>query len=175
MIRKKKRYSRPKKAYETARIKEENELLKKYGLKNKLEVWKTQAKVSYFRKRAMALAKLSSEEQEVLFGKLRSLGLKTNTTADVLALKIEDLLERRLPTVVFKKNLAKTTQEARQMVTHKRILIDNKVVDSPSFLVSVEEENKITLKKKAKPEVKKVEESKPEETKVEAAVAEVKS
>jgi ribosomal protein S4 len=99
----------------------------------------------------MVLAKSSSEEQEILFSKLRALGLKTNTTADVLALKIEDLLERRLPTAVFKKHLAKTTQEARQMVTHKRILIDNRVVDSPSFLVSVEEEGKITLKKKAKP------------------------
>ncbi len=172
MIRKKKRYSRPKKAYEKIRIAEENALLKKYGLKNKLEVWKTKAKVSYFRKRAMALAKSSSEEQEILFSKLRALGLKTNTTADVLALKIEDLLERRLPTVVFKKNLAKTTQEARQMVTHKRILIDNRVVDSPSFLVSVEEEGKITLKKKANPKPK------PEEKKVEAKkeeVAEVKA
>ena len=154
MIRKKKRYSRPKKAYEKTRIEEENLLLKKYALKNKAEVWKTAAKVSYFRKRAMALARSSFEEQEILFSKLKALGLKTNVTADVLALKIEDLLERRLPTVVFKKNLAKTTQEARQMVTHKRILIDNRVVDSPSFLVSVEEESNITLKKKAKQEPK---------------------
>ena len=151
MIRKKKKYSRPKKAYEKSRIEEENVLLKRYALKNKLEVWKTKAKVTYFRKRAMALAKSPFEEQEVLFKKLKALGLKTENIADVLALKIEDLLERRLPTIVARKGIAKTTKEARQMVTHKRIMIDNRVIDSPSYLVSVGEEHNIDLKKKAKP------------------------
>ena len=55
MIRKKKRYSRPKKAYEISRIKEENALLKRYALKNKLEVWKNIAQVDYFRRRAKYL------------------------------------------------------------------------------------------------------------------------
>ncbi|MEM4259352.1 MAG: 30S ribosomal protein S4 [Candidatus Pacearchaeota archaeon] len=150
MIRKKKKYSRPKKAFEISRIKEENALLKKYALKNKLEVWKTMAKIDYFRRRAKALAKSPIEKQQVLFNKLKALGLNTNTIADVLALKIENLLERRLPTIVFKKNLAKTIKEARQMVVHKRVLIDNKVINIPSYLVSVAEEGLITLKKKAK-------------------------
>lgn len=168
MIRKKKRYSRPKKAYEKSRIDEENLLLKKYALKNKLEVWKTTAKVNYFRKRAMALAKCSNEEQQILFSKLKALGLKTDSISDVLALKIEDLLERRLPTVVARKGIAKTPREARQMVTHRRITIDNNVTDSPSYLVTVDEENKIALKvkaKPAKPEVKteSVKEEKPAE------------
>lgn len=154
MIRKKNRYLRPKKAYEISRIKEENALLKKYALKSKREVWKSIAKVDYFRSRAKALAKSSPEEQNILFGKLKALGLKTDSIADVLALKIEDLLERRLPTVVFKKGLAKTAQEARQMVVHKRILIDNKVINIPSYLVSLAEENLITLKKKARTEKK---------------------
>jgi small subunit ribosomal protein S4 len=174
MIRKKKRYSRPKKAFEIARIKEENALLKKYALKNKLEVWKTIAKVSYFRHRAKALAKSPLEEQQVLFNKLKALGLKTDTIADVLALKIENLLERRLPTIVFKKGIAKTTKEARQMVVHKRILINNRVNNTPSYLVSLAEEDSIALKKKAKPvKVEVKAEAKPE-TKVEqAAPAEV--
>ena len=151
MIRKKKRYSRPKKAFEKSRIDEENRLLKKYALKNKLEVWKTIAKVNYFRRRAMALARSSFEEQDILFSKLRALGLNATSTADALALKIEDLLERRLPTIVFKKGLAKTPQEARQMVAHKRVLIEKKVIDSPSYLVSLSEENNIEIKRKAKP------------------------
>ena len=150
MIRKGNRYLRPKKAFEISRIKEENALLKKYALKNKLEVWKSIAKVDYFRRRAKALAKSPIEEQNVLFNKLKALGLNTNIISDVLALKIEDLLERRLPTVVFKRGLAKTTREARQMVVHKRILIDNKVINIPSYLVSLAEENSISLKKKAK-------------------------
>src|SRR3972149_3989776 len=150
MIRKKNKYSRPKKAFEITRIKEENALLKKYALKNKLEVWKSIAKIDYFRRRAKALAKSSSEEQQVLFNKLKALGLDVNAIADVLALKIEDLLERRLPTVVFKKGLAKTPQEARQMVVHKRILIGNKVINVPSYIVLIAEENSLSLKKKAK-------------------------
>lgn len=154
MIRKKKRYSRPKKAFEISRIKEENALLKKYVLKNKLEVWKTLAKVDYYRRRAKALAKSTSEEQEVLFNKLKALGLKADSIADVLALKLENLLDRRLPTVVFKKGFAKTTQEARQMITHKRIMIDKKVVNTPSYLVPLSQESLISLKKKLKPERK---------------------
>jgi len=152
MIRKKKRFSRPKKAFEKVRIAEENTLLKKYALKNKREVWKTKARVDYFRRRAKALAKSSPEEQNILFGKLKALSLKTDSIADVLALKIEDLFERRLPTVIFKKKLAATPKQARQMVVHKKVLIDNKIVDSPSYLVSLSEENLISLRqKKAKP------------------------
>src|SRR3970282_1828259 len=103
MIRKKNKYSRPKKAFEISRIKEENVLLKKYALKKKLEVWKTIAKIDYYRRRAKALARSSLEEQEVLFNKLKALGLKADTITDVLALKVENLLDRRLPTIVFKK------------------------------------------------------------------------
>jgi small subunit ribosomal protein S4 len=150
MIRKKKRYSRPKKAFEKARIEEENLILKKYAMKNKKEIWKAIAKVDYFRRRAKALAKLSNEEQEVLFSKLRALGLKTNSIADVLALKLEDILERRLPTIVFKKGLAKTTKEARQMVSHKKVMIHSRVIDVPSYLVSLEEENSISIIKNEK-------------------------
>ncbi|MEM4271569.1 MAG: 30S ribosomal protein S4 [Candidatus Pacearchaeota archaeon] len=152
MIRKKKRYERPKKAFEISRIKEENALMKKYALKNKLEVWKSIAKVDYFRRRAKALAKSSPEEQEVLFRKLRVLGLKADSIADVLAMKLEDILERRLPTIVFKKGFAKTPQEARQMVAHKKVMIENKVIDVPSYLVSLSEENQISIKKKVKQE-----------------------
>ena len=150
MIRKKNKYSRPKKSFEISRIKEENALLKKYALKNKLEVWKNIAKIDYFRRRAKSLAKSPVEEQNVFFNKLKAIGLNTETIADVLALKIENLLERRLPTIVFKKGLAKTTKEARQMVVHKRILIDNRVVNIPSYIVSLNEENLISLKKKEK-------------------------
>ena len=152
MIRKKKRYSRPKKAYEISRIKEENALLKRYALKNKLEVWKNIAQVDYFRRRAKSLAKSSLEEQNILFNKLKALGLNTNAISDVLALKIEDLLDRKLPTVIFKKGIAKTIQEARQMIVHKRILIDNKIVNSPNYIVSLAEEGLISLKTKQQKE-----------------------
>jgi len=150
MIRKKNKYQKPRKAFELTRIKEENALVIKYGLKNKKEIWKTLAKVNYYRGRAKALAKLPLEKQEVLFNKLKAIGLKTDTTADVLDLKVENLLDRRLPTIVVKKKLTTTLKHARQLVTHKKILVEGKVVNSPSYLVPVSQENSITLKQKIK-------------------------
>ena len=148
MIRKKKLFSRPKKAFQKTRIEEENVLLKSYGLKNKREVWKSLAKINYYRTRAKALTKSAPEEQEVFLGKLRALGLKTNTLSDVLALQIEDLLKRRLPTVVAAKKLAHTVQQARQMVVHRKILISGNVVTIPGYIVSLAEEDKITSTQK---------------------------
>ena len=163
MIRKKKQYSRPKKLYEKVRIEEENVLVEKYGLKNKHEIWKTLAKVNYYRTRAKALAKAPIEEQDVLFGKLRALGLNVKITTDALALQVEDILRRRLPSIIHKLKLARTPQQARQMVVHKKVRIAGSVVNIPSYLVSVDEENKITVqhpKHKAKPVEEKKEEQK---------------
>lgn len=156
MIRKSKSYVRPKKAYEKSRILEENNLIEKYGLKNKREIWKTQAKISYFRRRAKSLANASTEEQSILFNKLSEKGIAVSSISDVLALNIENLLNRRLPTIVFKKKMANTPRQARQMVTHKRILINDKFVNSPSYIVSVAEEDKISIKQSAKKEINEV-------------------
>ena len=98
----------------------------------------------------MSLVQSSLEEQEVLFNKLRALGLKITGTVDVLGLKPIDLLERRLPTVIAKKGLAETPKHGRQLVVHKKVLINGKVTDSPSYLVSVSEEDKISIKEKKK-------------------------
>ena len=146
MIRKKKRFSRPRKPFEINRIKEEDELIKKYGLKNKKEIWKSVAKINYFRTRAKALARSSSEEQEVLFNKLNSLGLKVETIADILGLKVEDLLNRRLPTVIVQKGLTNTVKQARQFVVHKKVVVNNQIINSPSYLVPVAHEKSIKLK-----------------------------
>lgn len=167
MIRKGKSYVRPKKAYEATRIKEENVLMEKYALKNKREIWKMAAKVAYFRRRAKALAKSPQEEQEVLFGKLKGIGLNANSIADVLALTILDLLERRLPTVVFKKNLAKTVKQARQMVVHKKVMVEGNAINIPSYIVPVALEGSITLRQN-KPKAKKAEAQAPAEQAQEA-------
>ena len=146
MIRKKNKYLRPRKLYEKTRIEEENKLKELYGLKNKKEIWKTDFKVNYFRRRAKALAKSSIEEQTTLFNKLKEIGLNVNSIADVLDLKIRNLLERRLPTIVYRKGLSKTVKEARQMVVHKRISINGNINNTPSYYVRVSEENGIRVK-----------------------------
>lgn len=154
MIRKNKLFVRPKKLYEKVRISEENKLVEKYGLKNKREIWKTSAKINYYRSRAKALAKASREEQNLFFGKLNALGIKVNSISDVLALKIENLLDRRLPSVVFNRKLSATTRQARQMVVHKNVLINGNVVNTPSYIVPVSEEELISIRASKKPKVK---------------------
>ena len=164
---KRKLFSRPKKLFDSARIKEENVLVKKYGLKNKREIWKAKSAISRFRRRAKQLISSEPEAQQVFFDKLGKLGIKVVTISDVLALTEENLLERRLETFVFKKGLANTPKQARQLIVHKNVLVDGSVVNIPSFIVTLDLEDKLSLKeKKVKaPKVEEVSEEKVEESK----------
>ncbi len=58
------------------------------------------------------------------------------------------LLERRLDNVVYRMGFASTRAEARQLVTHKAILVNDKIVNVPSFLVNPGDV--ITVRQKAK-------------------------
>ncbi|MCL5272042.1 MAG: 30S ribosomal protein S4 [Gammaproteobacteria bacterium] len=58
------------------------------------------------------------------------------------------LLERRLDNVVYRMGFASTRAEARQLVTHKAILVNDKIVNVPSFLVSPGDV--ITVRQRAK-------------------------
>ena len=150
MIRKRKKFSWPRKLYDKPRILEENKLLIKYGLKNKKEIWKADAKIKYFRTRAKSLITADPEDQKKFLNKLNKIGLNIENVADVLALNKEDLLKRRLPTVLVGKKMANTSKQARQMVVHKRVKINNKTVNIPSYLIGVDEENLISVKNKVK-------------------------
>ena len=150
MIRKRKKFEWPKKLYDKPRILDENKLVEKYGLKNKKEIWKTEAKVKYFRSRAKSLINAEQEEQKIFFDKLNEIGLKVNNVSEVLALNKEDLLKRRLATIVWINKLANTARQARQMVVHKLILVEDNIVNIPGYFVKVGEENKISIKKKTK-------------------------
>ncbi len=155
MIRKHKGYKRPRKPYEKIRMEEENVLKEAYGLKNKREIWKTAAKLGYFRKRAMALARSSIEEQEVLFRKLTEQGFKVSNITEVLALTLKNILERRLQTLLVRKSLANTMKHARQLIVHQKVVMNGRVVNSPSYLVSVHEEQSISVRQSAKPKLEK--------------------
>ncbi|MCX8193964.1 MAG: 30S ribosomal protein S4 [Candidatus Pacearchaeota archaeon] len=158
-----KRYKRPKHIFEKARIEEEKEILKKYGLKNMREIWKAETEINRIRNQAKKLI-LKPESQEEFFNRLIKIGLikKGATIDDVLALTKEQLLERRLQTILFKKGLAKTIKEARQLITHKKVKIGENIVNIPSYIVKINEEDKISLiQKKEKHERK---EKQPEAT-----------
>lgn len=161
MIRKHKKYSRPRKPFDTVRIKAENDLVNRYGLKNKREIWKAKAKLDSIRNRAKELLRESSEEEQRLFlDKLSKLGYKVEEVVDVLALTEENVLNRRLQTVILKKGITTTTKGARQLITHKHISIDNKIINIPSYHVIIDEEKnikKVGKVKTIKKEEKKVE------------------
>lgn len=146
-----KKYRRPKQLFSKTRIEEEKAIMKKYGLKNMREIWKAETEIDRIRNQAKKLI-LQPELQETFFKRLRKLGLikEKDSLDDVLALTKEKLLERRLQTIVFKKNLAKTPKEARQLITHKKIKIKDKIVNIPSYIVKTDEENKISLVQKTK-------------------------
>ena len=117
-------------------------------MKNKREIWKAKSAISRFRKRAKQLISSEPEIQEIFFNKLGKMGIKVLTISDVLALTEENLLERRLETFVFKKGLANTPKQARQLIVHKNVLVDGSVVNIPSFIVTLDLENKILLKER---------------------------
>lgn len=110
-----------------------------------------------FRRRARNLAARRNErEEKSLLDRLQRLGIfdkKPNLT-DVLSLTTENILERRLQTIVHRKGLANTARHARQLITHGHISIDGRKIFHPSFLVPKELENKIKYYK-FEPDVKK--------------------
>jgi small subunit ribosomal protein S4 len=164
MKRKHKTYSRPKRPFDKVRIEEEAKIKKEFGLKNKREIWKAEAKINKMREKAKKLITADEKSKQSFFEKLQKSGLNVNSIEDVLSLDKKDILNRRLQTVVHKKRLVPTSKTARQMIVHKKVLVDGKAVNRPSYIVPVELENNITLKQSKKkidgPKAKKPEETK---------------
>lgn len=145
-LRKNKKYSKPRRLYDKIRIEQENELVKRYGLKNKREIWKADAAIERIRNQAKKLITASEEEKEKLFNKFNKLGFKVKKIADVLALNKEDWLKRRLQSILIEKKSVKP-KEARQLIAHKHVAINDKIMNIPGYIVKVDEEDKIEIKK----------------------------
>jgi small subunit ribosomal protein S4 len=127
-------------------LEQEMKLVGAYGLRNKRELWITATIVRRIRHRARSLLAAPKEvrekEEKALIIRLVKLGvLRENARLeDVLALKPEDLLERRLQTIVYRKGLARTIHEARQLIVHGHIAIAGRRIRSPGYLVTLDEE-----------------------------------
>ena len=147
-----KKYTKPKRLFDKARIDEENKLLKIYGLKNKKEVWKADYFIDNLRKQAKKLITAPQEKQGEFLSRLvkKNIVKKASQIDDVLALAKEAILERRLQTIVFRKQLAKTPKEARQLITHRHVKIKDRIVTIPSYSVDSDEEKEISVQKKEK-------------------------
>jgi small subunit ribosomal protein S4 len=144
-----KKYATPRFPWRSDIIKEELKLLGQYGLRNKHELWLHETMLSKFRAIARSLIGKSPEErkkmEEELVTRLKKIGLLPETAVldDVLDLATEDVLERRLQTIVFRKGLAKTIYQARQLITHGHVTIGNQRITVPSYIVTREEENNV--------------------------------
>ena len=141
-----KKYETPRFPFKIDILQAELKLLGQYGLRNKRELWRHKTVLSKFRGIARSIMAMPEEEGEKLkqqlLRRLDRLGILPETTVldDVLDLAIEDILERRLQSLVFHKGLAKSIHQSRQLITHGHITISGKKVTSPSCLVLRDEE-----------------------------------
>ena len=122
-----------------------------FGLKTKQELWKTQTELSRVRLQARSLLALRQEERKrkepILIQSLTKIGLvdESSTLDDVLNLQVNDLLARRLQTIVQKNLFFKTPYQARQAIVHGHVMIGDDIITIPSYVVKTEEETKIHL------------------------------
>lgn len=147
----KKNYNRPRSIWTSDQISSELYVVGSYGLRNKRELWKAQTEIARIRNQARALLSLSidvrHEKETQLLNYLSRLGLVSSSSSldDVLNLKIEDILERRLQTIIMKKSNLKSPYQARQLVVHGHVSLGNRKINLPGYLVRKEEELQILV------------------------------
>merc|ERR1712139_562343 len=148
----------PRRPFEKARLDQELKLIGEYGLRNKREVWRVKYSLALIRSAARELLTLEEKNPKRLFegnALLRRL-VRTGVLSDdrmkldyVLGLKIEDFLERRLQTQVFKLGLAKSIHHARVLIKQRHIRVRKQVVNVPSFIVRLDSQKHIDFSLKS--------------------------
>ncbi|MDH5450420.1 MAG: 30S ribosomal protein S4 [Candidatus Bathyarchaeota archaeon] len=144
-----KKYDTPRFPWRIDTLQMELKLLGQYGLRNKRELWRHKTMLSKLRSIARSLLGMPMSQRRKLeaqlVSRLQRLGIlsKKAVLDEVLDLTLEDILERRLQTLVFRKALAKSVHQARQLITHGHIAIEGKRFSSPSYLVLRDEEPKV--------------------------------
>ena len=146
-----KRYSRPRSPWRADQLAQELYLLGTFGLRNKRELWKAQTQLSSVRKQARTLLAATEavrlREEKKLLDSLRRRGLigDSATLDDILSLTVEDVLSRRLQTMVFKKGMALSPLHARQLISHGHVIVGNRRITVAGYEVGFNEEGTVTL------------------------------
>ncbi|HHU28050.1 TPA: 30S ribosomal protein S4 [bacterium] len=106
------------------------------------------------RRKTTEYGKQLMEKQKVRFmygvteRQFRRLFIIAKKSREVTGLAFLRMLESRLDNIVYRMGLARTRRQARQLVSHKHILVDGKTVNIPSYLVTPGQ--KIALKETSK-------------------------
>jgi small subunit ribosomal protein S4 len=148
-----KHYETPNHPYQGERIASEHSLVDRYGLGNKEELWRAQSELRSYRREARDLLGQPQDDETVqrrseeFLGRLKRVGIlnEADELGDVLSLEIEDILERRLQTVVYRKGLANTTQQARQFIVHGHVVVGEQRHCIPSYVVDIDEEDLVAF------------------------------
>ncbi|MBN1376903.1 30S ribosomal protein S4 [Candidatus Woesearchaeota archaeon] len=144
-----KKYTTPSHPWQRSNLENEARLVKEYGLIRKKEVWKVNSLLKKIKAEVKEIAASEGEKAEkdknLLLKKLKSWGLLKPEQGidDVLVLETKDLMERRLQTLVFKKGMSKSIDQARQFIVHGHIKVGDKKMNTPSYMVKTGEEDLI--------------------------------
>ena len=150
-----KKYSKPVHPWNAQRIDDERRYSRTYGLQNKKELWKADSILKGFKDQIKKFPSMDADQAAVQQDKLRKrltkLGLLSadQGLGEVLGYDTEKILERRLQSVVYKKGLAKSAKQARQMIVHEHVLVDGKKINAPGYLVTKHEESTIQFASKS--------------------------
>jgi len=146
------KYDTPSHPWRRDRIEVESALRRDFGLKNSREAWKASTKLKTFKAQIKSFVRMpeaqATIEREALIKKLAKYGLmpEDGNLETVLGYNTEKILERRLQTVIVRRKLARTMNQARQFITHRHVTVDGRVITAPGYLVPVTQESAIAFK-----------------------------
>ncbi len=133
------------------RIDEEHTYRENYGLKTLKELWRAKSELRRIRGNVRKVLSTNASEEvgRQIIARLARYNIVRQDAKldDLLLINVDSLLDRRLQTIVFKRGMAKTIDQSRQLITHGFIAINGKRVTAPSYMVKAVEEGMINYYK----------------------------